>query len=129
PRRDRHELRSRARRLCRAADRPGTGPRRRRPCPRDLPGASAMRRRQFVGGLAAALAAGGPLAGPTAAAHANTDTCGCGGRAEPGPLLDPLGREAFRRVGSRARITGMQVFGVSLTPESDRPYVFVKLET
>ena len=27
------------------------------------------------------------------------------------------------------KITGMKVFGVSLTPDSDRPYVFVKLET
>ena len=88
-----------------------------------------MRRRQFVGGLAAAIAAGGSLAHPAPTAHANTHTCGCGGGAEPEPLLDPLGREAFRRFGSRARITGMKVFGVSLTPESDRPYVFVKLET
>jgi galactonate dehydratase len=37
--------------------------------------------------------------------------------------------DAFRVVGSRVRITGMKVFGVSLTPDSDRPYVFVKLET
>src|SRR5258708_6223366 len=40
-----------------------------------------------------------------------------------------VGAEAFRSVGSRVRITGMKVFGVSLTPDSDRPYVFVKLET
>ena len=37
--------------------------------------------------------------------------------------------DAFRSVGSPVRITGMKVFGVSLTPDSDRPYVFVKLET
>src|SRR5258706_11823678 len=37
--------------------------------------------------------------------------------------------DAFRAVGSRVRITNMKVFGVSLTPDSDRPYVFVKLET
>jgi len=37
--------------------------------------------------------------------------------------------EAFRSAGSRTRVTGMKVFGVSLTPDSDRPYVFVKLET
>ncbi len=43
--------------------------------------------------------------------------------------LSPVGAEAFRAVGSKARITGMKVFGVSLTPTSDRPYVFVKLET
>src|SRR5262245_43210401 len=88
-----------------------------------------MKRRQFVGGLAAAIAAGGTLASHTTTVHANTHTCECGGGVEPKPPLDPLAREAFRRVGSRARITGMKVFGVSLTPESDRPYVFVKLET
>src|SRR5262245_11057546 len=88
-----------------------------------------MRRRQFVGRLAAAVAAGGALARPAAAAPANAHTCGCGGGAEPDPLPSPLGSEAFRRVGSRVRITGMKVFGVSLTPDSDRPYVFVKLET
>jgi galactonate dehydratase len=44
-------------------------------------------------------------------------------------LRAPAGAEAFRSVGSKARITAVKVFGVSLTPESDRPYVFVKLET
>lgn len=44
-------------------------------------------------------------------------------------LLEPGAREEFGAVGSRTRITGMRVFGVSLTPDSDRPYVFVKLET
>jgi galactonate dehydratase len=36
---------------------------------------------------------------------------------------------AFDGLGSGLKITGMKVFGVSLTPTSDRPYVFVKLET
>ena len=36
---------------------------------------------------------------------------------------------AFERVQSGLKITGMKVFGVSLTRTSDRPYVFVKLET
>jgi galactonate dehydratase len=42
-----------------------------------------------------------------------------------------LGREAFSRqgLGSFVKVTGLKVFGVSLTPDSDRPYVFVKLET
>ena len=40
-----------------------------------------------------------------------------------------LGAEAFRAVGSKFRVTGLKIFGVSLTPDSDRPYVFVKLET
>lgn len=74
-----------------------------------------MRRRQFLGGLAGALAAPKILAGAE---------CAC---------LDPLpqaaGSEAFLSIGSRIKITNMKVFGVSLTPDSDRPYVFVKLET
>jgi galactonate dehydratase len=37
--------------------------------------------------------------------------------------------DAFRAVGSPVRITGMKIFGISLTRDSDRPYVFVKLET
>jgi len=41
----------------------------------------------------------------------------------------PLGAGAFEKVGTKVRVTGMKVFGVSLTPDSDRPYVFVKLET
>ena len=39
------------------------------------------------------------------------------------------GSEAFQSIGSAYRVTGMKTFGVSLTPTSDRPYVFVKLET
>src|SRR6202035_1419580 len=34
-----------------------------------------------------------------------------------------------RDVSSGIKITGLKVFSVSLTPDSDRPYVFVKLET
>ena len=37
--------------------------------------------------------------------------------------------DAFKSLGSKVRITRIKVFGVSLTPDSDRPYVFVKLET
>jgi galactonate dehydratase len=48
--------------------------------------------------------------------------------------MQPPGRRAaatnlFEGVGSKVRITGMKAIGVSLTPQSDRPYVFVKLET
>ncbi|MGH9666300.1 MAG: galactonate dehydratase, partial [Bryobacteraceae bacterium] len=72
-----------------------------------------MRRREFLGGFAGAMAARG-------------DTfCGC---APFAPQAAP-GAEAFARVGSKVRITNMKVFGVSLTKDSDRPYVFVKLET
>jgi galactonate dehydratase len=77
-----------------------------------------MRRRNFFSSLAA-----GALAAPSAGA---SDLCGCA------PMMQqatPLGAAAFANVGSKLRITGMKVFGVSLTPESDRPYVFVKLET
>jgi galactonate dehydratase len=41
----------------------------------------------------------------------------------------PAAADAFAAVQSGVKITGIKVFGVSLTPDSDRPYVFVKLET
>jgi len=41
----------------------------------------------------------------------------------------PLGAQSFDGLGSKLRITALKVFGVSITKESDRPYVFVKLET
>jgi galactonate dehydratase len=41
----------------------------------------------------------------------------------------PVGSDAFANLHSRIKITNVKVFGVSLTKESDRPYVFVKLET
>ena len=50
------------------------------------------------------------------------DICGCAF----GPTA---GTSAFDRLGSGMKITGLKVFGVSLTRESDRPYVFIKLET
>jgi galactonate dehydratase len=49
--------------------------------------------------------------------------CGCA-FAPPAATSD-----AFAGLQSGLKVTGMKVFGVSLTPESDRPYVFVKLET
>ncbi|MGH9674817.1 MAG: galactonate dehydratase [Bryobacteraceae bacterium] len=63
-----------------------------------------MKRRQFLGGIA---------------------VCGCA----PAAAQNALGRDAFAHVGSQIKITNMKTFGVSLTPDSDRPYVFVKLET
>jgi len=73
-----------------------------------------MKRRSFFGAFAAsnALAA---------------DWCGCAPGMQQQP--SPLGANAFQSVGSKLRVTAMKVFGVSLTPDSDRPYVFVKLET
>jgi len=71
-----------------------------------------MERRLFLGAMGAAPAAKG------------VDLCGCS--------LAPqaaLGADAFASVGSKIKITNVKVFGVSLTPDSDRPYVFVKIET
>jgi galactonate dehydratase len=45
------------------------------------------------------------------------------------PQAAPAGSDAFADLHSGLKITGLKVFGVSLTPSSDRPYVFVKLET
>ncbi|MFL6417607.1 MAG: galactonate dehydratase, partial [Bryobacteraceae bacterium] len=44
----------------------------------------------------------------------------------------PPGSAVFKDIGSKLRITGMKVYGLTLDPRiarSDRPYVFVKLET
>ncbi|HYO80675.1 MAG TPA: galactonate dehydratase [Bryobacteraceae bacterium] len=75
-----------------------------------------MRRRHFLNG---ALAAGAVRRSSLAA-----DLCGCA------PVMQGVNQpDPFASVASKVRVTGMKVFGVSLTPESDRPYVFVKLET
>ena len=76
-----------------------------------------MLRRDLFQGVAAALLAGHARAGKLPV------DCGCGFQMQA-PLAS-----AFERVGSRLRITGMKVFGVTLSSQSDRPYVFVKLET
>ena len=89
-----------------------------------------MRRRNFL----ALGSAGIAMAGATKRPALETDWCGCelqtpaggrGMRAQTGPV----GLEAFADVSSGLKITGMKVFGVSFNPNSDRPYVFVKLET
>ena len=36
---------------------------------------------------------------------------------------------ALPQAPGRLKITGLKVFGVTLDPRSDRPYVFVKIET
>src|SRR5207244_12725254 len=84
-----------------------------------VPGACSMKRRQFFSGAAGALLAGGSKGATTGV------SCGCA----LAPPQNPLGTDAFRSTGSRVKITNMKVFGVSLTPDSDRPFVFVKLET
>ena len=67
-------------------------------------------------------AAAGLFAGKTATAGID---CGCAFA----PPQNALGGDAFHSVGSKIKITNVKVFGVSLTPSSDRPYVFVKIET
>src|ERR1017187_114314 len=56
--------------------------------------------------------------------------CGCAFAPQPpqrGPGQATLA--GFERVQSGLKVTGMKVFGVSLNRSSDRPYVFVKIET
>jgi len=81
-----------------------------------------LKRRSLLGGLIAA----------PSLSQAAADLCGCAPALQAAAAANtgrPLGADAFTSVGSKLRITGVKVFGVSLTPQSDRPYVFVKLET
>ncbi len=84
-----------------------------------------MKRRDFFGGMAAAAVAG--------RARAEVD-CACAPfLAQRGPTRGPmpgaLPPNAFAAVGSKVKITNVKVFGVTLAGDSDRPYVFVKIET
>jgi galactonate dehydratase len=89
-----------------------------------------MNRRSFIGG-ATAFAAALPGVRITAAVSnaRTTDICDCD------PFFVQAGGEqaaradAFRDMSTGLKVTDLKVFGVSLTPGSDRPYVFVKLET
>jgi galactonate dehydratase len=83
-----------------------------------------MRRRQFLGTAAAAMAATS-LAGESRR-RAPASLCDC---VFAPPQQAPPGAAAFKDLGSKVRITNVKVFGVSISPTSDRPYVFVKLET
>src|ERR1700752_2566106 len=85
-----------------------------------------MRRRDLLGALGALSASGARLRGGR-----RDRTIGCGCAFAPASAIPP-GSEVFKDVGSKLRITGMQVFGVTLDEKiarSDRPYVFVKLKT
>jgi galactonate dehydratase len=53
--------------------------------------------------------------------------CGCS--FAPQRPQGPSTTAGFERVQSGIKVTGMKVVGVSLNPTSDRPYVFVKIET
>jgi galactonate dehydratase len=82
-----------------------------------------MRRRSFLafGGAGLAMAS---EAGKNATRRSVAVDCGCSFAPQ-----EAVGGGAFDRLQSGLKVTGMKVFGVSLTPTSDRPYVFVKLET
>lgn len=79
-----------------------------------------MKRRNFLGGVL-----GSGLLAPHARA---ANLCGCA-LAPQAALPAAAGPDAWEPVSSGVKVTGMKVYGVSLTPDSDRPYVFVKLET
>src|SRR5438552_9958854 len=89
-----------------------------------------MKRRAFFGSVAAAAAAGGLQAGK-ARKPLPQYSIGCDCSLQVASAVPP-GLAAFKDVGSKLRITGMKTFGVTLDEKiarSDRPYVFVKLET
>ncbi len=71
-----------------------------------------MNRRQFFGGgmLAGMAAAGGRL---------SAAGCGCA----------PMMAQSLPAAPGRLKVTNMKVFGVTIEKGSDRPYVFVKIET
>lgn len=84
-----------------------------------------MKRRNLLGAFAAAGAFGQTRRGTL------SDSCGCAPQIRT-DASKPPGGAAFAACGSKLRITGMKVFGVTLDERlgaSDRPYVFVKLET
>src|SRR5689334_21276378 len=80
-----------------------------------------MLRRNFLALSGAGLAGGKTMSGHKALKRAGL--CGC--------ALAPAAAtaNAFAGLESKLKITAVKVFGVSLTPDSDRPYVFVKIET
>ena len=84
-----------------------------------------MRRRQFLGSAAAAMAAGRAIG----ESHPSTPATLCDCSFQFQRQTGAVGAEAFNGLGSKVKITNLKVFGVSITPNSDRPYVFVKLET
>jgi galactonate dehydratase len=97
-----------------------------------------MNRRRFLGAAAmmAAVVPGSRI-GAAVGSRQRIDSCACDpflGQARDGsyavnPNGQTLASDAFRDLSSGIKITHLKVFGVSLTPNSDRPYVFVKLET
>src|SRR6476659_6543103 len=84
-----------------------------------------MRRRSFLALGSAGLA----LAQGRGQRKAATFDCGCGFAPQFGRGQEAATLAGFQPLQSGLKVTGMKVFGVSLTPTSDRPYVFCKLET
>jgi galactonate dehydratase len=88
-----------------------------------------MKRRDLLGILGAGAMTGAPLRRRFPAAA--LPDCGCAKQVKFS-TAKPAGSDVFKNVGSKLRITNMQVFGVTLDEriaQADRPYVFVKLET
>src|SRR3982751_5937000 len=85
-----------------------------------------MRRRSFL-----ALGSAGLALAQKRTQRAPIIDCGCGLAPQQGGrgALGQASLAGFERLQSGLKVTGMKVFGVSLTPSSDRPYVFCKLET
>jgi galactonate dehydratase len=83
-----------------------------------------MRRRSFLSLGTAGLA----LAQSRSPKRAILD-CGCSFAPQFQPGRGQASLAGFEPFQSGLKVTGMKVFGVSLTRTSDRPYVFCKLET
>ena len=84
-----------------------------------------MRRRSFL-----ALGGAGLAVAQDRGRRPVIPDCDCAFAPQPpqrGPGQSTLA--GFERVQSGLKVTGMKVFGVSLNRNSDRPYVFVKIET
>ncbi len=89
-----------------------------------------MNRRQFLTGFSAAGLASRSSVGPSGRPRGRgrlgaLPDCGCT------PLLAAAqsGSPSGAWPAPRLKITNVKAIGVSLTPDSDRPYVFVKIET
>ena len=96
-----------------------------------------MKRRNFLYGIgsASALLASNRLTGQNIFPE-ELDDCGCYPNTtftseQTGPKVTPTPwqRGDYDYVLSKVRITDLKTIPVSVTPTSDRPYVFVKLET